>query len=359
MSLPRLALAMIVKNEAAHLARCLDSVRPWVDHMLVLDTGSSDDTVAIAEQAGAEVRHFAWCDDFAAARNAALDAAGDYDWVLVLDADETLVEGGEGLRRFIADRAPCLGQVAMHSTFRQDSGEVHTSVSRISRLLPRGARYQGRIHEQVAADLPFCDSGLVVSHAGYLDTDKSERNIPLLEAELAATPQDAALLYLLGREWQAIRRHDEARRYYAESYRLRPGRYSWESDLIVRFLQALKACEAYDEAVALASAEQPRQLNNADFFFVLADTLLDLFTRQPPQDPAEITMVEQCWQRCLELGEQHAEVKGRGSFLAAYNLGVYAEVWNDAAKARHWYGLAAAQGYEPAATRLTSLPAAG
>jgi len=350
---------MIVKNEAAHLARCLDSVRPWVDHMLVLDTGSSDDTVAIAERAGAEVRHFVWCDDFAAARNAALDAAGDYDWVLVLDADETLIEGGAALRHFIAGREPCLGQVAIHSTFRQDSGEVHTSVSRISRLLPRGVRYQGRIHEQVAVSLPFFDSGLVASHSGYLDPDNSGRNIPLLEIELAAAPQDAALHYLLGREWQAIRHHDEARRHFSESYRLRPGCFSWESDLIVRFLLALKACEAFDEAIALASAEQAQQLNNADFFFVLADTLLDLFTRQPPADPGEIAMVEQCWQRCLELGEAHAEVKGRGSFLAAYNLGAYAEVWNDMAKARHWYQLAIAQGYAPAAARLAKLPAAG
>jgi len=352
---PRLALAMIVKNEAAHLARCLDSVRPWVDHMLVLDTGSSDDTIVIAERAGAEVRHFVWCDDFAVARNAALDAVADYDWVLVLDADETLATGGELLRSFITEREPCLGQIAIRSTFRQENGEMQTSVSRISRLLPRGVRYQGRIHEQVAATLPYVDTGVAVEHSGYLDTDKSGRNIPLLQAELAANPQDAALHYLLGREWQAIHRHDEARRHFTDSYRLRPGRYTWESDLVVRFLQTLKACEAFDEAVAVASAEQERQQHNADFFFVLADTLLDLFIRQPPENPSELAMVEQCWQRCLELGDSRAEVEGRGSYLAAYNLGAFAEVWNDATKARHWYGMAAAQGYAPASARLAGL----
>ncbi|MDN0082978.1 glycosyltransferase family 2 protein [Crenobacter sp. SG2305] len=352
---PRLALAMIVKNEAAHLARCLDRIRPWVDHMLVLDTGSSDDTIAIAEHAGAEVRHFAWCDDFAAARNAALDAVADYDWVLVLDADETIVAGGEILRRFIADLEPCLGRIAIRSTFRQENGEIQTSVSRISRLLPRGVRYRGRIHEQIAATLPHIDTGVVVEHSGYLDTDKSGRNIPLLQAELVGSPQDAALHYLLGREWQAIRRHDEARQHFTESYRLCLGRYTWESDLVVRFLQTLKACEAFDEAVAVASAEQERQQHNADFFFVLADTLLDLFIRQPPENPAEVAMVEQCWQRCLELGDSHAEVEGRGSYLAAYNLGAFAEVWNDVPKARHWYGMAATQGYAPASERLAGL----
>jgi hypothetical protein len=69
----RIALVLIARDEARAIERCLTSVRPWVDEMIVLDTGSVDDTPAIAARCGARVTHFAWIDDFAAARNAALD----------------------------------------------------------------------------------------------------------------------------------------------------------------------------------------------------------------------------------------------------------------------------------------------
>jgi len=69
---PRLALVVIARNEARAIERCLSSARPWVDEMVVLDTGSTDHTVALARACGARVHHFAWVDDFSAARNAAL-----------------------------------------------------------------------------------------------------------------------------------------------------------------------------------------------------------------------------------------------------------------------------------------------
>src|SRR6478609_8235120 len=87
---------MIVRDEARSITRCLDSVRDVVDEMVVLDTGSVDDTVALAEAAGATVHHFTWVDDFSAARNAAL-AHCTGDWALVLDADEWLESGAAAL----------------------------------------------------------------------------------------------------------------------------------------------------------------------------------------------------------------------------------------------------------------------
>src|SRR4051794_7642346 len=83
----KVALVMIARDEARCIERCLASVRAHVDEMLVLDTGSTDGTPELARCAGARVASFAWCDDFAAARNAALVLA-DADWSLVLDADE-------------------------------------------------------------------------------------------------------------------------------------------------------------------------------------------------------------------------------------------------------------------------------
>jgi len=87
--MPLISLAMIVKNEEAVFAHCLESVKPLVDEMVIVDTGSTDRTIAIAESFGAWIHHYKWRDDFAAARNESLRHCKG-DWVLILDADEAI-----------------------------------------------------------------------------------------------------------------------------------------------------------------------------------------------------------------------------------------------------------------------------
>ena len=84
-----LSFSMIVRNEEARLAGCLASVRELANEMVVVDTGSTDATIAVAEAAGARVEQVEWPGDFAPARNTALTFLKG-DWVLVLDADEQL-----------------------------------------------------------------------------------------------------------------------------------------------------------------------------------------------------------------------------------------------------------------------------
>ena len=80
---------MIVRNEGALLGNCLDSVQGLIDELVVIDTGSTDNTIEIARNYGARVSEFRWTEDFSAARNHALQMA-TAAWILVLDADETL-----------------------------------------------------------------------------------------------------------------------------------------------------------------------------------------------------------------------------------------------------------------------------
>ncbi|MGA1874719.1 MAG: glycosyltransferase [bacterium] len=84
-----ISLCMIVKNEEQYMARCLMSVKPAVDEMVVVDTGSTDRTRDIAKAFGAKVYDFAWTDDFSEARNYSLSKVSG-DWILILDADEVL-----------------------------------------------------------------------------------------------------------------------------------------------------------------------------------------------------------------------------------------------------------------------------
>jgi glycosyltransferase involved in cell wall biosynthesis len=106
---------MIVRDEEATLARCLESAKPYVDEICVVDTGSVDRTVEIARSFGAKVRSVPWNDSFAEARNHSLDMATG-NWVLVLDGDEALrAESGPLLRRIAStpDLLGALGQLVL------------------------------------------------------------------------------------------------------------------------------------------------------------------------------------------------------------------------------------------------------
>lgn len=135
----KLSLCMIVKDEAVNLSKCLDSVRSVVDELIVVDTGSTDETIAIAQSYGATIQSISWNHDFAAARNAALQFVTG-DWVLVLDADERLVDGiGKNLRQAIANEN-CL----VVNLVRQEIGATQSPYSLVSRLFRRHPDLQFR-----------------------------------------------------------------------------------------------------------------------------------------------------------------------------------------------------------------------
>ena len=100
---PSVSLCMIVKDEEANLARCLSSVKPIVDQMVIVDTGSIDRTKAIAEFFGAHVFDFEWNSDFSAARNFSLSKAKGR-WILIMDADEVISPKDYGRFRKLVSR---------------------------------------------------------------------------------------------------------------------------------------------------------------------------------------------------------------------------------------------------------------
>ncbi|MEO1209604.1 MAG: tetratricopeptide repeat protein [Cyanobacteria bacterium J06638_20] len=202
-SSPQISLCMIVRNEAERLSRCLDSVRDLVDEMVVLDTGSTDETVAIAQSHGATVPFYAWNDDFAAARNVALEHVTG-DWVLVLDADETLCEAViPPIRQSIAN-----DNLIVINLVRQEIGADQSPYSLVSRLFRRHPAvhfdrpYHALIDDSVLAlkdrephwqitDLPM----VAIAHAGYepgtiAQQNKSARAQAALERYLAEHPED-------------------------------------------------------------------------------------------------------------------------------------------------------------------------
>jgi glycosyltransferase involved in cell wall biosynthesis len=337
----RIALVMIVRDEARCIERCLASARPWVDEMVVLDTGSVDATVAIAQRCGARVGHYVWTDDFAAARNAAL-ALADADWCLVLDADEWLAEGGPALETLRAERPEFIGQLSVASVFDRAGGAVDEAPSWLPRVLPGGVRYIGRIHEQPLSDLPRRRLPVVVGHDGYLDAQaarKQGRNERLLGLALMADPDDAYLHYQYGKDLEVRSRFDAAAPHYQQAIEQGDTAASWRHDLVVRTLFTMKKLGRFEVALAVAASETTRWADSPDFFFTLGDLLLDWAAAAPERAGELLPMIESSWLRALEIGERPQlpdTVRGRGSFLAAHNLAVLHEGLGDRAQAAQW-----------------------
>ena len=337
----RIGLVMIARDEARCIERCLRSAAGVVDAMWVLDTGSVDDTPAIARRCGAEVAHWPWRDDFAAARNAALERCGS-DWRLVLDADEWIGGGAEALQGWCRDPAARIGLLRVTSLIDGGAAGMQHAPSWLPRLLPRGVSYQGRVHEQPVSALPRQRLPLQLLHDGYLPAQmarKDGRNRELLQRALRHDGPDPYLLYQLGKDHEVHGRFAEAEPCYAQAMAAADARASWRHDLVLRRLFTLKKLGRFEPALALAEAEAPHWGASPDFHFALGDLLLDWAVAQPRQAPSLLPRVEASWRRALAIGENPAlpdTVRGRGSFLAAQNLAALHDGLGDAATARVW-----------------------
>ena len=185
------ALCLIMRNEESVILSCLNSVRHLVDTMVIVDTGSEDRSVALAQEAGAEVYRFPWSGNFAQARNFALEQATS-DWILVLDADEVLQPVSQVSFQELLLQLEVEGYfltIENHLGFGQEA--TQDQVVRLFRNKP-AYRFAGAIHEQIAAAIlqandnrGLAKASLVIKHYGYLPDsgkikDKFLRNTAIL-----------------------------------------------------------------------------------------------------------------------------------------------------------------------------------
>lgn len=206
-----LSLCMIVKNEAATLSRCLQSVVDIVDEIIVVDTGSTDTTIEIAESFQAKVYSYEWCNNFAAARNYGLQYATS-DWILVLDADEVLVP------EIIPKLQGSMQQDNMLAVtlLRHEVGAQQSPYSLLSRLFRHHSHIQfARPYHELIDDSvlalqtqnPRWQVGylpeVAIEHFGYqadaiATRNKHQRASEMMAAALAKDPNDAYLCSKLG-----------------------------------------------------------------------------------------------------------------------------------------------------------------
>jgi len=266
-----LTICLIVKNEEKFLGQCLKSIHDLASQIVIVDTGSTDRTVEIATEHGAEVHSFAWCDDFSAARNAALEHATG-DWILMLDADEELsVEGREKLKQAMNEPAVMAWRLPIVDVGREADGCSY--VPRFYRNAP-GLFYVGRIHEQVFSSLEVrrAEWGLenrigdaTLIHHGYTaeltrDRNKVERNLKLLERAIEELPDEPHLLMNLGLELSRSGREAEALARYQEAFNTLSSKPAAEivpelrETLLMQLCARLIAAQRFDEVARVLTS---------------------------------------------------------------------------------------------------------
>ena len=233
-----ISLCMIVKDEEACLARCLASVKPVVHELVVVDTGSSDRTVAIATAFGARVSQFPWNGSFSDARNHALDQARGA-WVLVVDADEVLSASDHSMITQLVSSATrqqafsvitrnyttmihAQGWTANDGSYPAEERADGWQPSKKVRLFPNDSRFRfsGEVHEMVepslrAAGIAILPAPFVVHHYGEMEQDpvkQLDKKLGYFETgmqKLAQQPDDLAAICELAVQAGELGRFEE------------------------------------------------------------------------------------------------------------------------------------------------------
>jgi tetratricopeptide (TPR) repeat protein len=324
-----LSLCMIVKNEEEHLPVCLRSVRSLVDEIILVDTGSTDRTVEIAESFGARVIDHPWQDDFSGARNMALEHAAS-DWILVLDADEVLApEDLPKIRALIEDREVS-GYRLIQRTYQEKtavadwqavesacpeargySGYIPSPLVRLFRR-NRDIRFRGRVHEVVEFSIlemggRIQDTRIPIHHYGKTgDEDDMKRKQALYrrlgERKTAEDPNDFRALYDLGVQYAELREYEEAEKALRKALDLSPGHIM----VLFNLGASLSAQDKIPRAIEAYRAvlkQDPRHIGASNNLAALLEKI------------GEFSEAEDLYCRAIDLNPGH--------YVVHYNLGTF------------------------------------
>jgi tetratricopeptide (TPR) repeat protein len=322
----RISLCMIVRDEQEMLPRCLSTIAPFVEEIVIVDTGSKDATIEIARCFDATVIEREWTGSFAEARNVSFDAATG-DWLLYLDADEVLVaEDGPALHALAARtwREAFMLREINYTGAGDQTSAVGSDALRMVRNRPQ-YRFRGALHEQIVWSLPthlrerIEATEIRIEHFGYLDQvregrGKAARNAELLDAEADDGQQGAFLHYNRGCELQAAGEPEQAideleRAALMIEQDPELGKRRWAPTLAIRHVRALQDLARHREAAELAEAALTRFPDFTDLLFEQARSLATL---------GEHRQALRLCERCIEMGDAgspYTATAGCGSHL--------------------------------------------
>ncbi|WP_348620778.1 glycosyltransferase [Paenibacillus polymyxa] len=322
-----IALCMIVKNEQEYLRRCLDSVKDKVNQIVIVDTGSTDETVNIAKEYTNEVYHMDWSNNFAAARNESIKYATT-EYILVLDADEYLEESAD-LQKEIASGADYYF-TKIHNIMSFDRALNHLAIRIFSNN--QELYYQNRLHEHLnimdeGLDFKSGQAGLVIMHTGYTDEmmegrEKAKRNLPLMLKEVEENPT-VYNLFNMGRTYMWVGKYEKAIPFLQRAYPMSKN-LTIAPDLVITLCRSLGEMKRYDEALQILQEATIVYPNEVDLLHLQGLYFMEIGYYRD----AIVTMT-----KCLEIGDQGITfTEGNGSYIAHFRLAEWYESRNDLVK---------------------------
>lgn len=371
-----LSVCIIVKNEEKNIAGCMEALVPFGFEIIVADTGSTDRTKEVALRYTDKVYDFAWCDDFAAAKNFVVSKATN-PYVMIIDSDEFLEDiDVPRLEQLLTERPEEVGRIRRRNVFSRD-GEQKENVEWINRIFAKDKfHYEGRIHEQVTAidgvEYDTYQAPVVIRHTGYdlSESDrkkKAERNICLLERELARLQEEVGeeaiagsviepdnadgttgnpaegqipyILYQLGKSYYMSGDYGKACDYFSQglSYDLNP-KLEYVIDMVETYGYALLNSGQAETALFFENIYEEFG-DSADFQF-----LMGLIYMNNARFKDAVTEFEKA------TGHTECRNQGVNSYAAYYNIGVIYECLGKMEEAKAYYRKCGE--YGPAEKRL-------
>lgn len=276
---PFISLCMIVKDEERVLRRCLDSVKGIVEEIVIVDTGSTDNTREIVKEFTDKLYDYQWKNDFSDARNfAASKATGQ--WIFVLDADEYVEQ--ENLLRAIEEIREHHGTYDMYAVniinFAGHNGES-TAQHMHGRIYKNDGtvEFHRAIHEQLrkkSGQISVGISSVVIYHTGYLsktvmDKNKNDRNVPLIENELKKSSSPGFDYFNLGNELKREKKTEEALQAFVKAYQNKSSfTYSWVPYCLCNIVECLIELDRNDDALNVIEDAERLFSNMADFTYL-------------------------------------------------------------------------------------------
>lgn len=271
-----ISVCIITKNEEQNIEKCLSAIRPYPFEIIVVDTGSTDNTRAIAAKYADAVYDFTWINDFSAARNFSISKASN-NWILVLDSDEYVTElDYEGLLAFRTAFPNHIGRFTRHSPDR--TGSVF--VDPVERFFDKNLfHYERMIHEQVVpihADtlIQYKPIPLTVDHSGYVSMEiaqqKAERNIRMLLEDLKNRPSDVYVLFQIGQAYYMIAEYEKAVEYFEQalSHDVDP-QTGYVQLLVTSYAYSLLNLDCHSKAIAFLEQIENEFSFLSDYYYAL------------------------------------------------------------------------------------------
>lgn len=350
-----LSVCIITKNEEKNIERCLSSFQNTSFELIVVDTGSTDNTKEAAGRFTSNVYDFEWCDDFATAKNFAISKASN-DIVMIIDSDEYIEKlNVSQLEGQIEKHPGQVGRILRRNIFHRE-GERHENRDLINRIFHKDKfHFEGKIHEQVVhmnhISYETYVTDVVINHSGYDLTEeelqaKSKRNIELLLKKLQDLSEESQeypyILYQLGKGCYMAKEYEQAVEYFSQglSYDLDP-KLEYVIDMVETYGYALINSGQVQAALMFENIYDAFG-DSSDFQFLMGL----IYMKNAYFDKA----VEEFLKAVKHKACRNV---GTNSYSAFYNIGVIYECLGRKKEALHYYRKCG--DYEPAFNRVKEL----